>query len=178
VPTNFHEKAHFVKPTWRLPWPSATAPSALSAMLPSALSLSQSLGGSVHRMRSVFSDYLRRCNLRNGLSCLRVDQVRIAQSPYVRSEARSGTGRASRLRTAVSGSPPPPLLLLLLLQLRCSACSKLPGLWSGGCCAVARRPQHLAINCVVAQRASSLRPPPLVSWRSWLPERLSSLHGV
>src|SRR5215211_830821 len=44
-------------------------------------------GGSVHRMRSVFSVNLGRCDLPSGLSSLRVDQVRIAQSPYVRSEA-------------------------------------------------------------------------------------------
>ena len=34
---NFHEKALFVKPTWRLPWPSATALSALRVLLPSAV---------------------------------------------------------------------------------------------------------------------------------------------
>src|SRR5918993_6059206 len=56
--------------------------------------------------------------------------------------------------------------------------SKPPGLWSDGCCAVARRSLHSPTNCVGAQRASSLRPPPLVSFRSWLPEKLSSLRGA
>jgi hypothetical protein len=47
-------------------------------------------GDSVHYEIHLDSDYRRRCNLPSDLSWLRMDQVRIAQSPYARSEAHSG----------------------------------------------------------------------------------------
>jgi hypothetical protein len=55
---NFYEKAHFVKPTWRLyvSWPSATALCALRAMLLSALLVSQLSLVTRCIMGSVFSD--------------------------------------------------------------------------------------------------------------------------
>jgi hypothetical protein len=70
-------------------------------------------GSSVHTMRSVFSSQ-RRCNLPSGLSSLRMDQVRMAQSPYARSEALS-RARTAPWPSATSGrlaavpvtSPPP-----------------------------------------------------------------------
>jgi hypothetical protein len=73
---NFHEKALFVKPTWRLCRGRTQRSSALRAMLPSALPVSSHLSVARCIMRSVFSNCSRRCNLRIGLSCLRVDQVR------------------------------------------------------------------------------------------------------
>src|SRR5215207_2376366 len=41
-----------------------------------------------------------------------------------------------------------------------------------------RRPPHYPTGGAKAPRASSPRPPPLASLSSWLPERLSSLHGA
>ena len=74
---NFYEKALFVKPTWRLVAAERNA-SALRAMLLSALSgSSHSLGGSVHRMRSVLvrTNQVLQSSERS-LLC-RVDQVRL-----------------------------------------------------------------------------------------------------
>jgi len=64
---------------------------ALRAMLLSALSVSPLFGDSVHRMRSVFSGYQGGAAIFRAAFLLRgVGQVRIAQSPYARSEAHSG----------------------------------------------------------------------------------------
>jgi hypothetical protein len=59
------------------------------------------LCGSVHRMRSVFSSQ-KRCYLLSGLSSLRMDQVRLAQSPL---EIRSAFGRVQPWLCATLGSP-------------------------------------------------------------------------
>src|SRR5215212_3351671 len=56
-------------------------------------------------MRSVSIRALpRRCNLPSDLSWLRMDQVRIAQSPYARSEAHSDNQQP--WPSATLGSPP------------------------------------------------------------------------
>jgi hypothetical protein len=88
---NFHEKALFVKPTWRL-LAVERNDSVSFAMLPSALLMSPLLSDSVHCEILLFGLLRRRCNLRSGLaSSQRVDQVRIAQSPYARDPKRSDT---------------------------------------------------------------------------------------
>src|SRR5215216_6208206 len=46
------------------------------------------------------------------------------------------------------------------------------------CCRVAHRPLLLPTDAARAHRAFSLRPPPLASLSSCLPERLSFLHDV
>ena len=76
-------RRHYLsRPTWRPPverWSSVSF-----AMLPSALLVSLLFGDSVHYEILLFGLLRRRCNLRSGLSCLRrVDQVRMAQSPYL-----------------------------------------------------------------------------------------------
>ena len=100
---NFHEKAHFVKADVAAP---RVEPNGFVsfAMLPSALLVSLLFGDSVHYEIHLFGLLRRRCNLPIGLaSSQRVDQVRIAQSPYARSEAIGQRSRASRFRTAASG---------------------------------------------------------------------------
>ncbi len=65
-------------------------------------------------MRSNFSVNLGRCDLPSGLSSLRVDQVRIAQSPYVRSEARLGKRSRSLCHFTLGSLPYRDLHLLSL----------------------------------------------------------------
>jgi hypothetical protein len=128
---------------------------------------------SVHRMRSIFSDFRKRCNLLSGLSSRRVDQVRnFAVALCSKSEA---IGQTEALHLALG-----PLCLghHLLFFFGSDASFKLPGLRSGGRFAVARRPPRLPTNCAKAPRAFSPRPPPPVSWRSWLLWRLSSLRDA
>ena len=70
---------------------NVTAFSALRAMLLFALSVSPHFGDSVHRMRSVFSGYQGGAAIFRAAFLLEgVGQVRMAQSPHARSEARSG----------------------------------------------------------------------------------------
>jgi len=56
--TNFYEKALFVKPTWRLPYGlrNRSLPFARYASIRTVGELTL-FGGSVHRIRSVFSGY-------------------------------------------------------------------------------------------------------------------------
>src|SRR5215203_3467423 len=65
---NFHEKAHSVKADVAAPWWSSPTILVLRAMLPSALSVSPLLGGSVHYGIRLFGLPRRRCDLRIGLS--------------------------------------------------------------------------------------------------------------
>ena len=157
-------------------WSSVTG-SALRAMLPFALLVSQFSSGPVHHGIRLFGLPSRRCNLRIDLPRRGWTKFgwrsRLVLDPK-RSDKRS---RTSRSRTALSGSSPPPLLPWLR-RFGSDASLKLPGLRSGGCFAVARRPLRSPTNCVVAPRASSPRPPPPVSLRSCLRGRLSSLRGV
>ena len=74
---DFHEKALFVKPTWR-PLSVGRAQRLLPFALcfhPHSLGELALFGGSVHMMRSVFFGQ-RRCDLPSGLAGFRVDQVR------------------------------------------------------------------------------------------------------
>jgi hypothetical protein len=143
-------------------WSSAAA-GALRAMLLSALCVSSHslFGDSVHRMRSVLSGY------QGGAAIFR------AVSP-----PRRGWTTRSRVALhftiyAVAG-----YLLSLWPHGLASFSSELPGLRSGGHCAVARRPLRSPTNCVVAPQASSLRPPPPASLRTWHRGRLPSLRGA
>src|SRR5215216_3819386 len=140
-------------------------------------------GGSVHRMRSVFSVNLGRCDLPSGLSSLRVDQVRIAQSPYVRSEAigqkkpwpQSHFSLGSSL--LCSGIFTSSLCRFALLH-RGSLSKPPAALGADGRCRVARRSLRSPIGGARAPKVCGPRPPPPVSWRSFLRGRLSSLRGV
>jgi hypothetical protein len=91
------------RPTWRPPCGRAQRLVSF-AMLPSALLVSLLVGDSVHCEIRLFRALPRRCNLRIGLSSLGMDQVRMAQSPYARSEARSG--KRSLTLCATLGSSP------------------------------------------------------------------------
>src|SRR5688572_4224674 len=96
--TNFYEKALFVKTDVAVALCGRVQQSCVlfaRAMLLSALSVSLTPSAARCTMRSIFSATQRRCNLRIGLS-FRMDQVHMAQSPYVRSEARSGESRGHR----------------------------------------------------------------------------------
>ena len=155
------------------------------AMLPSALSVSPLVGNSVHRMRSVFSDYLRRCNLRIGLSSLRVDQVRNCAVAF-RDPKRSGkkpwriyTTLVRHLR-GVAALCQDHNLLFSFADLPPLSLSKLPppALRADACCREDRRPLQLSTGGEAAPRVCELRPPPLVSWRSWHPSGLSFPHDA
>jgi hypothetical protein len=105
-----------------------------------------------------------------------MDQVRNLRSRLLRDPKRWTTRSRVALHFtiyAVAG-----YLLSLWPHGLASFCSKLPGLRSGGRCAVARRSLRSPTNCVAAQRASSLRPPPPASLRSCHPGRLSSVRGA
>jgi|SRR5688500_7277704 hypothetical protein len=135
---NFHEKALFVKPTWRPPCGRAQQLCVLRAMLPSALLVSLLFGDSVHCEIHLFGLLRRRCNLPIGLaSSQRVDQVRMAQSPYL-DPKRSGT---EAVRLALGPLRQDHHLLFYFIASLCLgfASFKLPGLQSGLCCAVVRR---------------------------------------
>jgi hypothetical protein len=106
----------------------------------------------------------------------------MAHSPHARSEARSG--KRSCGPSATLGSP---LLWqnLHLLYIHYSnghaSLSKLPAsaLGVGGeCCRADRRPLLLPTTYAKAPRAFWRRPPPLVSLRSWLLEKLSFVHDA
>ena len=102
----------------RATWPPlrgrALRPRVLRAMLPSALSVSPLFfGDSVHHKIRLFG-------LEEGAAIFRavslplaerMDQVRIAQSPYQTRSDRTRRSRTSRSRTASSGSSPPLVLL-------------------------------------------------------------------
>jgi hypothetical protein len=53
-----------------------------------------------------------------------------------------------------------------------------PAVRDDGCCRADRRPPLRSTNCARAHRAFSPRPPPLASWHSCPPEKLSSLRDV
>src|SRR5215211_6887678 len=144
-------------------------------------------GGSVHRMRSVFSVNLGRCDLPSGLSSLRVDQVRIAQSPYVRSEAigqkkpwpQSHFSLGSSLLCSGIFTSSLSLSVGSLCSIAALSLSKPPAaLRADGRCRVARRSLRSPIGGARAPKVCGPRPPPPVSWRSFLRGRLSSLRGV
>src|SRR3954465_6730946 len=97
------------------------------------------LCGSVHRMRSVFSSQ-KRCYLLSGLSSLRMDQVRLAQSPL---EITSAFGRVQPWLCATLGSPGRCSdLHLLFARLNPSPLFKLPpyALGADACCRAGRIP--------------------------------------
>jgi hypothetical protein len=141
-------------------------------------------GGSVHRMRSVLIRAKKALQSSDRSLLLKEDQVRIAQSPSleIRSamsgkKSRGASPHVRRFRAvAVPGSSPP--FYPFAASFHCF--SKPPGLQkSAGRCAVARRVVlRSPTDCAKAPRAFSLRPPPPVSWRSCLPEKLTFLHGV
>jgi hypothetical protein len=158
---------------------SSAAAGALHAMLLSALSVSSHsvFGDSVHMMRSVLSGYQGGAAIFRAVSPPRRGWTKFAWRSRLLQDPKRWTTR-SRIALhftiyAVAG-----YLLSLWHHSLASFSSKPPGLWSDGCCAGARRSLRSPTNCVGAQRASSLRPPPLVSWHSCLPEKLSSLRGA
>ena len=127
------------RPTWRPPRGRAQRLLPF-AMLPSALSVSLLFGDSVHRMRSVLvrTNQALQSSERSFLLEGK-DQVRIAQSPL---EIRSAIGPRSRSASATLGSLHCARFTSPSLASRLSPSSKLPGFWTAGCCAVARRLPH------------------------------------
>src|SRR5829696_2213714 len=71
-------------------WSSATAVPFALCFHPHSLGEPTLFGGSVHYEILLLGLLRRRCNLRSGLSC-RMDQVRMAQSPYARDPKRWDT---------------------------------------------------------------------------------------
>jgi hypothetical protein len=92
---NFHEKALLVKAdVAALDRGRAQRPFVLSAMLPSALSVSPLFDDSVHYEIHLDSDYREGAAIFLAVSPFRgVDQVRMAQSPHARDPKRSDTGK-------------------------------------------------------------------------------------
>jgi hypothetical protein len=180
--TNFYEKAHFVKPTWRL-CVVARAHSlfSLRAMLLSALSASQLSGGSVHMMRSVLirtervlPSSQRSSLLEGGPSSHSAVTLRSEAHPGKKPCSPCATfwGRSFRYASSLH------LLCVASLSAIVSFPKPPPTLGADARCRVARRPPPLSTDGAKARLASSPRPPPLVSWRSWLRGRLSSVRGV
>ena len=92
----FYEKAHFVKADVAAAVTKCTGFAFRHASIRTLGKLTLSLVARC-TMRSVLSDYYRRCNLPSGLS-FRVDQVRVAQSPLeIRSDQASRGRRHFRV---------------------------------------------------------------------------------
>jgi len=168
------------RPTWR---PQIVAELngllfTLRAMLPSALAGSSHsswwLGALCDPSFRATEEALQSSH-RSLLLVRRMDQVHMAQSPSTRSEAMGHKEAASPSYFtihAAAGCYP------LSLASRSLPSPKPPCLRRGERCVADRRPPRSPTNCARAPRASWPRLPLLASWRSCLPERLSSPRGA
>jgi hypothetical protein len=112
--TDFHEKALFVKPTWRL-LAVERNDSVSFAMLPSALSVSPLFGDSVHYEILLFG-LLEDAAIFGAVSPPRGGRAKFVLRSRLTLEIRSDRAHGNhtaRSRRALSGSSPPALLLRL-----------------------------------------------------------------
>jgi hypothetical protein len=145
---------------------SSWGPSRYASIRTLSVSSHSLFGDSVHMMRSVLSGYQGGAAIFRAVSPPRRGWTKFATCAVASYEIRSDGPREAALLSTLRSTLWQTTSSLWPHGLA-SFSSKLPGLWSEWRCAVARRSLRSPTNCVGAQRASSLRPPPLVSLRSW-----------